>query len=689
MVVYSVISIALIVIEAAFAVYYLYQLIKRGENSLKEKGVSLIGNAVILYALYAMGLAYDISSGERVSVYEFVNVISCVKDVFGASISLQNSALLSDSGVYSAAFFIGVSFAYANFIYFLVSLVDFFFFRLRRRRKLLKSGCDVIIGYNENVETYLKNYEKCLVFLQKPPSAELKKQFRENKTAYISGDICEESFKKHFAHAVNNGKDFHFIALTEESETLKIIAVFKRFLKETEAENFYLYVNFDYKNYLSLNERILEDQKYTAFITCFNENELIARKFAENYPITRFAPDDFFDFQKGVIKEGKKFNVYYLGFGNVLSAVHRMSVMNDNLVTVASGKVAPLSVNYFAFDKVDRKNENKNSHFYDKRYFSSLEGYSEQEYFKTPEKIYRAEFLPLDLDHKDGDGNFKKIILENKNQYNVLFVSIGSDVGSIDYALKLVMFFNQNEVENYHIYVKVDSYQEEYDDFFDEKVTLFGDKQGVFNHEIIVDESLMAKAKSVNASYEEKKKQTMKWKSLSAIKKTSNVYSGLNLRLKLNLLGYDLQDGAVYDAKIKEEVVNKLKEGSPVGKKYEEYLFWNKKDFCAANALAYQEKLRWNAFYIVNGYAPMKKSDVKYEDGALVKEDDKKKLHACLTTVEGLDEYHKKVAETISEKEKIPYATALEKANTYVYDYSVIDVVESLNEKSKTVIVRR
>lgn len=57
------------------------------------------------------------------------------------------------------------------------------------------------------------------------------------------------------------------------------------------------------------------------------------------------------------------------------------------------------------------------------------------------------------------------------------------------------------------------------------------------------------------------------------------------------------------------------------------------------------EHLRWNAFMITYGYIPMEKTLIRVDvvDGKikLYKNDVTKRLHACITTDEGLEEYFK------------------------------------------------
>ena len=417
----------------------------------------------------------------------------------------------------------------------------------------------------------------------------------------------------------------------------------------------------------------------------------------ESYPITKFLPEEFFDHALSCIKDDVNLNVFYFGFGKVSDALYRAQVMNDQLPTVKGGKhggdVEHYLVNYYAYDKVDKKNENKNANYYDNRFYSEYKKFTPDKYFEVPGKICNFSFSPSSIDHLDAFDNFKTTALADEKTFNTVIVSYGEDVDNIDYAMKIAMLFKQNDFYNYHIFIRVKKYQKEYDQFFDGKATFFGYDDFVINHKVIVDENLTAKAKSVNATYEQKSKEMSKWASLSAIKKMSNVYSGLNVRLKLNLLGYDLaeNDGSNYSETVMQELKTKMKEGAPTeNSTYTDYFFFDKDIISPANVLAFQEKLRWNAFYINNGYIPMPKSSIFYKDGCgLYKDDDDKKLHACITTDKGLDEYHRLIAKLKSDATGEPFEKCLEDMQTYKYDYSFGGVVSTFTKNSDFVVVKK
>ena len=683
----------IIIIEVLFVCFLAFVAIKKRKISLTENSWYFVPSLLILYALYAIDLIYTaMVSGVAPSVYAFLNIIESCYNVFKAVVSYEGILLLTANSVYPIAFFIGVVLALGVFISFAINVVCYFFYSKISAKKILRNGCDILISEDKDAEVYMQNYNSVIRFLQQAPSKEQKKYYREKKIVYLVGEIIDEKLLSIFSKFVNNGKNYNIVCLKEHDYTLKTVAVFKRFVKNTKAENFYLHVEFNYKNHKSINEVILEDKEFTAYINCFNKYELIARKFVQNYPVTKFIPSGFFDYEKGVIKENKKINVLYVGFGETSSALLETSIINDRLVSTEDGKVKELFVNYYIYDKEKCKNESTNSAFYNDRYLNI--DYSKGEYFERIEKIVNLNYKCVDIGRKEGSCEYQERLKCGENEFNNIVIALGSDAENIDTAIKTIMFLRQNDIENHHIFIRLKTESEEYKDYFSkEKVTFFGDEGFIINHSVIVDEALIQRAKDLNRSYEEKRKAINKWVNLSAIKKLSNIYAGLNLRLKLNLLGYDLQknNGKNFDNRINEKLICKLSKETPrIDSPYQDFLFFNGKGFNSANAIAYQEKLRWNAFYIVNGYAPMNKEEIKVQSiNQIVKDDDEKKLHGCLTTVEGLDEYHRLIAQKLGEITGESEQELLKEVNTYKYDYMVLDAIKTLDKDSPMVIVKR
>ena len=122
--------------------------------------------------------------------------------------------------------------------------------------------------------------------------------------------VLKKSLRK--KHEVN------FISFNSSSKNLKYIDEFKQFLSKKYHEQqivdyrqFYLKVEIDLDNQLSIQNKILEDKRFSAFISCFNRYEYNALNFIEKYPITKNLPSTFFDYETATIKKDTLINNIY------------------------------------------------------------------------------------------------------------------------------------------------------------------------------------------------------------------------------------------------------------------------------------------------------------------------------------------------------------------------------------------
>ena len=69
----------------------------------------------------------------------------------------------------------------------------------------------------------------------------------------------------------------------------------------------------------TINEHFIKNvsKESNSYVTCFNKYELYARKFIMEHPISKYIPRDFYDEKNFSLKENKKINVVFLGFGKV------------------------------------------------------------------------------------------------------------------------------------------------------------------------------------------------------------------------------------------------------------------------------------------------------------------------------------------------------------------------------------
>ena len=97
------------------------------------------------------------------------------------------------------------------------------------------------------------------------------------------------------------------------------------------------------------------------------------------------------------------------------------------------------------------------------------------------------------------------------------------------------------------------------------------------------------------------------------------------------------------------------------------------------NVLAYSEKLRWNAYYIFNGYSQMPKDEIKVlarknKPGFEVhRKDPILKTHACLTSHRGLEELTNYILSHESNIDDVTKELKITEADYYMYDYMHFD----------------
>lgn len=521
--------------------------------------------------------------------------------------------------------------------------------------------------------------------------------------------------------------DYHFISFKDEETNLKYLSEFKQFLQTSkgkikiyETRNYFLHIELTNSNLMSIQNKVQEDSKnLSPFLLFFNRYQLSSIKFNEENPITKYLPKSFVN-EFGAIENSnfdikyeldlnndlkvktiyeKNINVIYLGFGKVSRELHKLSVMNNQLVSYCTDKnVPPIDryhnhvINYFAVDKETLKSSDKNNLYFNNRFDNIKDDLSQNDYYEFPEDTSKFYALDSDINNVDTYKSLVKLLkYRNDLTYNKIIISLDNDLENIDYALKVLMLLKQECIANYHIFVRLQKENKGVIELLKEKnVSFFGYLTDIFNHEIIVKDSLMKLAKLTNSSYNRIKLSNTNWYTLPPIKQKSNLYASVNIRLKLNLLGFDYKRISKKELKklSKEDLVlhkkniieldEKLSESY---KKYEDYLFYKQDDLPSiSNILSFQEHSRWNAFYLGFGYIPMAISDVKIDNNKVKKDDDNVKQHICLTTYQDLDLWHHKFAEMLSKINKKTIEENLISEQTYQYDYMLVSQFESLFE---------
>ncbi|MBQ2892450.1 MAG: hypothetical protein IJE45_06115 [Bacilli bacterium] len=699
---YTYVPLIILIIEIIMLLFFVIFSIKKNIIISKDTVWYIFPSCILLFILYVIGLHYTSElNGVKVTIFDYF--VIC-EHVISSSFFEINQDMVADlveySNIYSIAFF-GAVFLLVSSLY--ITILSSLIVRVINKIRVsiaIKKDCDILIGENKFNEIYYQQYKKCLVLTE----SYKKEKFFEyyfNGIPVINMSFTKDNLVKLLKKCFKKNNIVNFISFNDSNANLKYIDEFKEFLnleinkvKVVSKKQFFLKVELDFHNQLTIQNRILEEQDFSAFITCFNRYEYLALEFIEKNPITKNMPSCFFDYDTASLKNDTKINVYYLGYGKVSRALHRAQLMNDQLPTIINGNVKPYSINYYAFDNSNSSIENKNTIFYSERYDEHINEFDGVEYFDKVNKMETIKYFKYDVNSNELFGEIVKTMFtdELEKTYNRIIVSFGEDIDNLDYALKLKGLFEERKYENYEIFVRIKNDPKLAMELLNSShITVFGNIKSVFNHQVIVNEELMELAKDLNSKYNGKHLYETSWYELSAIKQFSNIYSSLNIRLKLNLLGFDyVKENTVVDnTEVNKELKKVIKTDLD---NYNEYLFFEKKEKTPVNVISYQEHMRWNAFYISYGYVPMKKKDIYLideTDARFYKDNDILREHACITTYEGLNDYHHHLAALLSERNNKSISENLEIVHTYRYDYMLIEDILKLFVNTKYRLINK
>lgn len=446
-------------------------------------------------------------------------------------------------------------------------------------------------------------------------------------------------------------------------------------------------------------------------INLLNRYEQIAFDFVDQYPLTHFMTDAQIDFSDGLIKKEAEINVCFIGFGLTNRQIFLKTVANSQFFTEVNQKLVHKKVHYYVFDKADAHNDkNLNQNYF--RY--SLEFYKQYKKYKEKmlgegknEKSEDWDYLPLpdypaddwfnpernmELSDKDAyfEEHFCKVdinsygfydrlreVFKKENSYTYIIIAFGEDLENVDLAKKIAARLSMwGKAKDTHVFAKVRNGA-----LFgagnadDSGVIMFGSTESVYdihkiaNYEITkmaFSKSFVHTRESGKDENEIRRKAVSKWMDLKMDQKMGNFYCCLNLRTKLNLLGFDYvkkqTDGDIGDL---DEFETKYY--GPAGKSEVcEALYW---DGSVRTLLAMQEHQRWNANYICAGVIPSTKSEITAGSG---KDMEHRLVHYNLTTFEGLEEFR-----------------ALTGTEVRKYDYRIMDYAGAILSDAGYKIVRK
>lgn len=623
-------GIVFICVEVLFVGICTFLVVKRKKIFDKNTIAFTIPAFIILLMMYITG--WLLSDTADFTIYTFFNLFTNSLKGFKFEIkeALISNAL--ENPVFNGAFIAACFIAGSSLILSVVSIFSVSFINFVHVKHRMWHEVDFVVGYNEDAITYCKNNRHCIMFINSL-NHKLTKDDKGKLFGLKIPFIYRSFLPSYFSKIVIVPPKANFIVFEDTSSLHYVYDFLNSVDSESKMEmNFYVLTDEDNTNFISdqVTEKCKGKKNLLAYV--LNRHELLARNFSLNHNIAYYLPRSFFD---GVtIKRDKKIIVNIIGCGKTGLAVLKSLIINNQFVSLSEDgkKFESHKVTYNLFDKDGSKSRNKISAFiqdYDKINYNS-----EIESPESPADIFEHKF--------DVNTDFANLHFStSEDEFVITIVCLSKSIYNCELANSLSKAL---DLDKNIIFYNIDFYSEIFKTH--KNVIPFGFKSTILDHNIIVNDNLGMLADLNNKEYWKLKdvEHPENFHSLPLIRKMSNIYSNLNMRFKLNLLNLDMTNDQNAVGLSEKEFAEYYPEVNYT--KYEQYFEINK-----WNALAYQEHLRWCAFYILNGYTTMKPSDFKFEyyeeDGkqvpSVITKNEHENKHGCLTTYYELDKVHKKI----------------------------------------------
>lgn len=676
---WNLISIALLIVEAVMLASFT---VARFRNKKLNETMIFLGLVfVINVALYLIPYIYSILEGYR------GNYVFDLMNLFERSVKLFLGGM--DTGAVSD---FTIAFPVFTFTYLLgavlallatVSTTVIAFgnsirngFRLSARLKA--EACDFVKGSGVSALQYAKGNDNCVLLLGADADKNAAAALMEK--GYV---VLRKGFNAEFlsSRMLNATTRYNFICPDDNGSGLTDIDTFITYWKsDVPKKNVYLYVELEKDKTETIRREIIEDCGCEERVTTFCSNELLARTFVEENPVTRFLPESYID-EDASIKPEMNIQVFLLGYGELSAEICRQMVLNNQLVKYENGEYRVLPIHYHIYDPSAPKGSWLLGGLQ-----KALEELEEEKsaYFPLPE-------LPADITVYDHIPHYRDTLSKmvrlarRPNTYSIFLVDTGDLYRNMETGSRLNTLLDGHA--DHHVFVRSDAaYTKD-----TELLSYYGDFTRIFCHDIIVNDSLSTMAKVVNRVYTEQymrdrrsepdfaeqviRKAEEDWNGMDYFTLYSNIYGAMNLRVKLNMLGLDYRHGKA-DNHSDLLRIRYQKEDREYA--YSEYFTRSRR-----NALLAQEHARWNAYHLLAEVLPMRRDEitVRSVQGEKVRFHAKNmaaRKHACLTTFCGLDALSKHLAQTAQHITGTPHKA--QEYDYYIYDEMLITSAEQLME---------
>jgi len=539
-----------------------------------------------------------------------------------------------------------------------------------RYRLAVKYGNEptlIIAGNGQNLDMFLasltpKQRGRAIIILDSN-NEEMKKEYSARGFAVLAQRAAREALVK---AGVTAAKDVALVSLFDDDE--RNLSAARAFADIAElapnAVARIMYTGIDRAEHFSFSE------KARGQISFFNPHDIISRQFLTRYPASRFLPPSYIDNAEAKLKERYAINHIFIGFGKTNAQILRKSVIIEQLP----------GCDYNALI-IDTNIENSQAAFKNAARGLFIDHSDDaDDYFPKPDEQYSIEFKQMNVLSKE----FYELTA-NKitgSDFSVVVVALGNDRLSAETAMELRQWLYENRAntDKLRIYIKAKRrssiINDEVLNFGAQEsgipIQVFGFEDDIFSASMLINRDIDILAKHIAGHYSG---GYAGWDQLTNQERDSNRCAALSIRVKLNLMGFDLK----YDLK------NKIKQDEEVLDQFK-----NAYRGILRDNTARLEHQRWNAYHLASGWQPMPKNEVT----AVSRKNQRSRKHACITTFEGLEELAKMQAEMKTRNlndadREAAYKAAFDEFDTRRYDYDLMDNLLKNIEGTKFRIVRK
>lgn len=400
-------------------------------------------------------------------------------------------------------------------------------------------------------------------------------------------------------------------------------------------------------------------------ITCLDKYDIIAFNFVTEHNFAKYFPADYKN-TDGTVKD-VNINLYMFGFGKVNRyLLKEILIINQFIRKTEDGKLAPIPINVHIYDNHE-ESETDMSMLANGIYKYRKKDFDQKEYFDLPEDYYSHLSFHFDtaVNSLNVYNEIRKDIKESeKPTVNYFIVALGSDIQNALVAKSLSEYVNEISSEKHNTIFMRAKKRTGLPVFDLKNIIPFGEDDGVFDYEKVVNDKTLRKAKIQSLRYQgvpvTEENLDKEWTTLSPIKRMSNVSAVMSIPFKLACIGITDEENLTRD-----KYLSIYEADGETPTRNADFFTTAHESYTPRDVLAFMEHCRWNAYELSQGVLPKKKSGL--DDGKFEKCSPNELRHMNIATHVGLAEFER-YAISVNEKYHEKYDT-----NVVPYDYDLMD----------------